>query len=227
MSQLKVISWNIWGGKNLQEIIDCLRETNADIIALQEVLQDEDGKNNNAEEIAKALGYEWVFKSTNTLTPSMSYLLQEQHIESNKQWGNALLSKHPIIENESFILSEKNSRTAIKIVIPFENKNITIFSTHLVHAAHSVEVRLEQVSNLLQLVSNNNTIVAGDFNDIPESESVSNMLNVMYKGADISPTNEDRRIDYIFTTKDIHVIEDGVIHSQASDHLPIYTVITV
>lgn len=227
MSQLKIVSWNIWGGKNIQGIIECLRTANADVIALQEVLQDEDGTNNNAKEIAEALGYEWVFGCTKTLTPSVSYLLQEQHIESNKQWGNALLSKHPITESDFYMLSEKNTRTAIKIVTTFENKNITVFSTHLVHALHAKEIRHEQVSNLLQLIPNNTSIVAGDFNDTPESETILKMETIMNKGSDISSTNNNERIDYIFTTKDIHTIRDEVIYSQASDHLPIYTVIEI
>lgn len=225
MSQLKIISWNIWGGKNLKGIISCLKETSADIIALQEVLEDEDGQNNNAEEIAKELGYNWVFTNTKTLTPSISYLLQKHNINSNKHWGNAILSKHPIIESSSYTLSENNSRTAVKITFEFQDNKIDVFSTHLVHAAHSTEARVEQVENLLKLLSDNSTIVAGDFNDVSESETITKMKEKMKHSEDGFPTNKDKKIDYIFTTKNINITNSGVIKSEASDHLPIYAII--
>lgn len=227
MSQLKIISWNIWGGVNLKEIISCLKETDADIIALQEVLEDENGQNNNAEEIAKELGYNWVFKNTKTLTPSVSYLLQEHNIDSNKHWGNAILSKYPIIEISSYTLSENNSRTAVKITIEFRDNKIDIFSTHLVHAAHPTEARVEQVENLLKLISDNTTIVAGDFNDVSESETIKKMKEIMKDGENTSFTNKDKKIDYIFTTKNINITDSGVIKSEASDHLPIYAIVEI
>ncbi len=227
MSQLKIISWNIWGGKNLPEIINCLKEADADIIALQEVLEDEDGKNNNAEEVAKTLGYNWKFTNTKTLSPSVSYLLQQHDIKSSKHWGNAVLSKHSIINSESHTLSENNSRTALKITIEFEKGNIDILSTHLVHAAHPSDVRVGQVENLLKLISNNNTIIAGDFNDTSESESITKIKERMKCGEDASHTNKDEKIDYIFTTKNINIIKSGVIKSEASDHLPIYAIIEI
>lgn len=53
MAKVKVVSWNIWGGQHLPEILDFLLEFKPDIICLQEVIQDLDGKNNTAETIAR------------------------------------------------------------------------------------------------------------------------------------------------------------------------------
>ena len=39
--------------------------------------------------------------------------------------------------------------------------------------------------------------------------------------------NPDRKLDYIFTTKDLTVINSKVIKTEASDHLPIYSEIKV
>jgi len=59
--KIKVLSWNIWCGTYLEEVIKFLKKADADIIALQEVSIDERG--NLSEIIAKRLGY----KHTNAI----------------------------------------------------------------------------------------------------------------------------------------------------------------
>lgn len=225
MTTLRVLSWNIWGGKNLDEIIECLKEANADIIALQEVLQDVNGNNNGAKTIAEALGYHWVFGRTRTLDPDVSHLLKEHGIQTDKEWGNAVLSKWPISDHEVLFLSEKNQRTAVLAKINIYNTEISVFSTHLVHAAHPTEVRIAQAEYLLKNIPKAKAIIGGDFNDTPESETIVKMETAMKRGEDTTSTNDSRKIDYIFTTGDFEILEEGSIASLASDHLPIYSVI--
>lgn len=55
---VKLLSWNIWGGQYLPEIVDFLKKEKADIIALQEVIEDLNGANNVAKIIAQKLRYE-------------------------------------------------------------------------------------------------------------------------------------------------------------------------
>lgn len=227
MARIKIVSWNIWGGKNLKEIIDCLRVLDADVVALQEVLADEDGANNIAEAIAEALDYEWEFVNTRTLDPSLSFLLQEQKIDCNKQWGNAILSKYPMGESSHYFLSEKSPRMALEAVIEIEDKKLRVFSTHLAHAPHLSEIRVAQAESLLKLISDEPTIVAGDFNDVPESETIQRMDAVLNRGKNVSATNDNKRIDYIFATKDVQIVEDGMVDSQASDHFPLYAIVEI
>ena len=56
--KVKILSWNIWCGTYLDEVTEFLKNANADIIALQEVVEDERG--NLVEIIAKELGYKYV-----------------------------------------------------------------------------------------------------------------------------------------------------------------------
>src|SRR3989344_7052569 len=99
--RLKVLSWNIWGGRYLPQVIDFLKESNADIIGLQEVSRDPGGANNAAEVIGKQLGCRWVYGAIKQLKASEIGLKSEKTIE----WGNAILSKHEIIENKNHPLS--------------------------------------------------------------------------------------------------------------------------
>src|SRR3989338_1956876 len=95
--QLKVLSWNIWGGQYLPQVVDFLKESNADIIGLQEVSQDPGGANNVAEVIGKQLGYRWVYGAIKRLKASEIGWKSEKTME----WGNAILARHEIIENKN------------------------------------------------------------------------------------------------------------------------------
>lgn len=233
MTQLKVLSWNIWGGKNITEIIETLKKADADIVGLQEVLENEDGSNNNAQTIAEALGYDWVYETTTLLTPSMSHLLKEHGIEKNMAWGNAILSKCKIINNKSYILSETHKRIAIEATVKVDDKFLHAISTHLMYAHFQPsEIQTIQVKNLLKIIPEERSIVIGDFNATPETDVIKSMEKVMPdSGNDVGHTytstssGEKYKLDYIFKTKDIKIVSSGTIESKASDHLPIYSII--
>ena len=223
-----VVSWNINGGMDLAGIIACLKEVNADIIGLQEVLQEEDGSNNIAEQIVKTLDYSWAYATTKTLDPSLSFLLKEHKITRHMEWGNAILSKFPITGREVYILSEHRSRTALAANIRLNDKKLTVISTHLAHREHDDAIRDIQIDTLIKATQEEYTIVAGDFNALPTSAAIRKMRR---KFLDVtensSATSGLRKIDYIFTSKEIKCIESGVIHSDASDHLPAYAVLNI
>ena len=228
--RLKVASWNIFGGRDVPGVIRALKSIDADIIGLQEVLTDEDGSNNDAQTIADALGYSWLYAPTELLTPSASYVLTQLGIGKNKWWGNALLSRYPMSGKQVHLLSEVRKRIALEASVAVGGTSLRVFSTHLVHGgAPTALVRLAQAERLLAAVPPSRAIVMGDFNATPESEAVRKMAEVMRH------TDEDlvrytrvahhERLDYIFTTRDIQSVETGVVDSDASDHLPIYAVI--
>src|SRR4051812_3089420 len=54
-SSLKIVSYNIWFNKNLDQVTEVLKKESADVILLQEVDQDPRTKLNAAESIAQAL----------------------------------------------------------------------------------------------------------------------------------------------------------------------------
>lgn len=234
---LKVASWNIFGGKDLPGVIKCLKAIDADIVGLQEVLESEDGSENNARTVADVLGYEWIYEPAKLLTPSQSYVLQELGIGENRQWGNAVLSKFPIKEKRVHALSEVRKRIALEAVVDVGGEDLHFFSTHLVHSLDAAEIRTEQAAALLALVPERRAIVVGDFNAKPETEAIQNMSRVLVQTESdltrftrgmhpevyvtLDPDGKKKRIDYIFITRDLRAVSSDVVDSDASDHLPI------
>lgn len=228
--QLKIVSWNIYGGRKLPEIIKCLTEANADIIGLQEVLEDENGANNGAKAIADVLGYNYTYETTTLLIPSISHLLEKHGIEKNMGWGNAILSKYEISEKNTHVLSRDRKRTALEAAVRVEGKNLHVFSTHLVYASvQPSETQSVQAQNLLKVLPKENGLVMGNFNATPDSKIIEDMKRVMVNTEEdpTTYTADGKKMDYIFSTADIKTISSGTIASQASDHLPIYAIIEI
>ncbi len=245
MTQLKVVSWNIFGGRDVPGVIKGLRELDADIIGLQEVLESEDGGENNAREIAEALGYSWLYAPTQLLVPSSSYVLTQLGIGEKKWWGNALLSRYPMSDKQVHTLSETSKRTALEATVTVDGARLRVLSTHLVHGGErAAEVRNAQVERLVAAISSDvPAIVMGDFNATPESASVKRVGSVLVQTErDLTrPTiglhpelyhgpggaTDRLRLDYIFATSDLSVIETGTFDSDASDHIPVYAILNV
>ncbi len=228
--QLKIVSWNIWGGRKLPEIIQCLSEANPDIIGLQEVLQDEGGANNSAKAIADALGYTYIYETTTLLIPSISHLLEKHGIDKNMEWGNAILSRYPISNRNVHVLSGDRKRTALEGTVTIEDKKLQVFSTHLVYApAQPSHTQTTQMQNLLKVLPKENGLVMGDFNATPDDKIMEDMTGVMVntEGDSTKYTADGKKIDYIFSTMDIKILSSGTLDSQASDHLPIYAIIEI
>ena len=228
--QLKIVSWNIWGGRKLPEIIQCLSEANPDIIGLQEVLQDEGGANNSAKAIADALGYTYIYETTTLLIPSISHLLEKHGIDKNMEWGNAIVSRYPISDRNVHVLSGDRKRTALEGTVTVEGKSLHIFSTHLVYApAQPSEIQAAQAQNLLKVVPKESGLVMGDFNATPDSKIIEDMASAMVntEGDPAKYTADGKKIDYIFSTADIKTLSSGTLDSQASDHLPVYAIIEI
>lgn len=228
MTSLKVVSWNIWGGQKLPEIIEQLKAMQPDVIGLQEVLQDEAGGNNNAKDIAEALGYSYIYETTTLLIPSISKLLEEHHIEKNMEWGNAIVSKYPIQSHAVHVLSQDRKRTAIEAVISVHGTELHVISTHLVYAPEDAsELHTHQIQSLLKIVPTERGIVMGDFNADPKTESIQSIGTILIDSnqGSTEPTSGTDRLDYIFHTNDLKATESGVTPSGASDHSPIYAVI--
>lgn len=237
--QLKILSWNIWGGQYLSQIIDFLKESNADIIGLQEVAQDPGGANNIAQVIAEKLGYKWVYAPTKQLKASEIGWKSEKIME----WGNAILARHKIIESKNHPLSEAHKRFAFEATIQVKTNNLHVFSTHLLHTHQQPsETQEAQADNLIKILPSTRTVVMGDFNAKPDSVAIRKMREVF---ADADPTSIPTwsvypegcpvckpqalniRLDYIFTSRDIEARSFKVENSKGSDHLPVSVLIEI
>ncbi|HUX80980.1 MAG TPA: endonuclease/exonuclease/phosphatase family protein [Candidatus Paceibacterota bacterium] len=226
MKTRTAVTWNIFGGQQLDGVVALLKELNADYIALQEVLQETDGTGNQAQTIAELLGMHMVYAPAHVLTPGGSYVLDYFGISRPMDWGNAILSVHPILAHRVHHLSEDHHRIALEATISVDGANCSVFSTHLVggHSESLDALRLAQARELVSQVPANRALVMGDFNANAQSDvfmALSTVLTSSEPDPRRVPTRKGEQIDYIFTTPDFRVQSTEMPRSSASDHFPL------
>lgn len=139
----------------LQSIIDFVRAVDPDVMGLIEV--DEGSfrsrRQNQAEQIARALGHYHTYRSKYAETSMARWLPVV-----SKQ-GNAFLSRDTITDARFHYFSEGAKR----LVIELELEHVTLF---LVHLALRFRIRHHQLNDLYRLVKDSRkpVVVAGDFN---------------------------------------------------------------
>lgn len=236
---IRVMSWNIWHGEFLEEVIKTLKNSRADIIALQEV-SDYPDQPRMALRIAEALGYHHAYYRAFT---------SDRHDPPHDQ-GNAVLSRFELTGTSGHFLSgldvyagtaETEPRIAVKTGVRLGNTELTVLNTHLAHTVDlsSCETRLRQIDELLSHVEPERMVLLGDFNVEPGSEELQKVSRVL-ANADPAPTvptaflydhdtSDSRhvrtepqvRIDHIFVTPDVKVKALGILDTVASDHYPL------
>jgi beta-glucosidase len=146
-----------------QQIIAELRARQPDVIALQEVLQTAELQN-QAQALAEALGYRFVFFSTDPQANVHRY-------------GNALLTRLPIAKQAQVDLAPLDDhRTAGMLRLRSEGGDVDVYVTHLHWTDDGGAIRATQIQDLLAFIARNSGdgtahVVAGDFNapvDAPE-----------------------------------------------------------
>ena len=162
--ELSVMTYNIWHDREdwparRTLMLAGLAELNPDVLGLQEVLQHSQLPN-QAATIATELGYEMFFSSVDPP-------------ENEKRYGNAILTRHPIIASSLHRLAPHNDyRTVAHVVIEVDGLPIDIYNTHLHHTFEGGAIRAEQIADLLAFVdrtrSSTQTIIMGDFNASPD-----------------------------------------------------------
>jgi endonuclease/exonuclease/phosphatase family metal-dependent hydrolase len=227
--KLKILSWNIWIDGFLEKWEDFLRTSDADIIGLQEVKDDDVERDIIA--VLTKLGYNHTFARTEQVWDGKAY-----------RHGPAIFSKFPIITSEKIQLETGDGeRAAAYAQIDANGTTLHVFSTHLIHTHQQPSEQQEaQTNKLLSKLPQKRVIVMGDFNATPESASIQAM-KMMLSDTDRSssptwsmypegcgkcnPQGIDTRLDYIFVSKDIKTSLFEVGKSDGSDHLPISVVV--
>ncbi len=218
------MSWNIWVDGHFDKLKEYLKTADADIIGLQEVKDDDPGR--DVIGFLTGLGYQHVFARTEQVWDGMTY-----------RHGPAVFSKFPIIHSETYRIDEQDERAAARADVDVNGTTLHIFSTHLVHTHQKPSAKQEaQVARLIEKLPPDHVIVMGDFNATPESAAIQAMRKVLRdtdpsdaptwsvypKGCgSCSPTAIETRLDYIFVSDDLETSSFEVGRSDASDHLPV------
>ncbi|HEY9183698.1 MAG TPA: endonuclease/exonuclease/phosphatase family protein [Salegentibacter sp.] len=235
--EIKVISYNIHHANppsqpdsiDIDAIVRVIKDQDADLVALQEVDSgtERSGEGNQAAMIAEKLNMYFYFSK------ALNF--------NGGEYGNAILSKYPIEEAETHPLpndpeadTEDRVMATGKIRLPGGNK-IIFASTHLDYKANSPS-RIRQLKRILEIVEKMNlpVILAGDFNDVPGSETIDLLTSAFRLSCNNCPPTipviaPSRAIDFIaykhpqqkFSTKAHKVIEE----TYASDHRPVFALI--
>ncbi len=191
-----------------------IRKMNPDIVALQEVDKETLRTKgvNQVEKLASLTGYEYfVFRR------SMPY--------NNGEYGLAVMSRYPIIANESYPLPfrgnlEPRSLLITRIKLDENDGYITLADTHL--CSQSEENRIDQVRRINSILSGveEPVFLAGDFN----ARKGDDPMRLMWSRGWLDLSDAHSRIDYILSREKNGVkvtgstmLEDRV----TSDHFPI------
>jgi len=225
--KIKVISWNIKFGEEIDAAITELQEAeelrNADILLLQEM--DEVG----VERIAKSLKYNYI------------YFPASIHTHHNKDFGNAILSRWPVGEAEKVILPHPNPknqqiRIAARGQVEIGSRNVLVYSVHTETAWLSRAKRADQIDTLLADIPPNEryVIVGGDFNTLTQEDvqtlqeqfEQANLARVSANaGCTFNPGGVELQFDHLFA-RGITAIQSGVTsNTEASDHLPLWATV--
>ena len=205
--------------RDYEIIAEAIRRENPEIVGLNEVCGGGAYPNYaHAEKLSELTG--------------MPYYYFAQAITiSGGGYGNAFLSRIPILETETVMIPNPPVRgytgyyeTRCILKAKLEG-GITVLVTHM---GLNPDEHESAVKTVLENVTDEKCILMGDFNMTPENNLLSPIYGQMmdtatkFSGKKLSwpSDNPQRKIDYIFVSKDIHVFSADIPEIIASDHRP-------
>lgn len=144
-------------------------------------------------------------------------------------YGNALLSKIPIVSAETVMIPDPvvatpyfETRAILKVKL---SNGVTVLVTHM---GLSSEEQQNAVQTVVESIADDKCILMGDFNTTPEDPKLLPIREQMndtatcFDAPKLSFPSDapDRKIDYIFVSKDITVLSADIPEIVASDHRP-------
>lgn len=205
---MKIISYNIHRGMNasnvftLNKIIDYLKQTDADVICLQEVLYSQ------FLFLKKSLKVYGEF-GANVNSKALKY-------------GIAILSKNKILhKSHVFLKSQGEQRGFLYTNIFFASGCIDVINTHL---GLNKDERKEQVNEIINYTKrlSKSLIICGDFNEKNIFINTFNDSSIYTNNHNIETFKKSiARIDYILVDKSLCIDKYKVEKINLSDHYPI------
>ena len=163
-----------------------------------------------------------------SLTGMKHYFGKAINVMGVAPYGNGLLSKYPLVSAETIKIPDPakktgdsmyESRAIIKAVID-AGKRYTVLVTHM---GLNLDERESAVKTLLSVAPDENCIIMGDFNCTPDCKELSPLFD-KYVCADTDtltfPSDKPTiKIDYIFVSRDVEIVNKGTTTAVVSDHL--------
>jgi len=226
---VRVMSYNlhfgfdIRGWSDLEGIARAIEASGAEVVGLQEVSRG------------------WYVNGSTDMLAWLQRRLRMPHARfagaSDEIWGNAVLSRYPIVASEVMQLPREGvplRRNALAVELDLgAGRRLGVVVTHLHHVEgpEGARVRLAQLPPLLERVAGRpGTVLLGDFNAEPDSAEIALVRGAGLTDAFVAgggrPADEgtwpsdrpDRRIDYIWLSGDLAASGFAATAGTASDH---------
>lgn len=232
MGNLTLMTYNVFSGRTLDGRydlggkIETIRTVSPDILGLNEVHlnTNHSGKTSQTELYAEALGYKHRF-----------FARAIDH--DGGEYGIALLSRFPLISCRTVPVpltppdkaeATFEPRVHIDAVLDADGKKIRVLTSHY---GLSHQERVHAVSETIRLSKEPiPTVFMGDLNAEPDDPVLASLFEYFCDTAQSLGRSEtltfrsdapDRRIDYIFVTRDFKVLRMYVPAVAESDHRPV------
>jgi endonuclease/exonuclease/phosphatase family metal-dependent hydrolase len=205
-------------------IADVIREMEADVVALQEVIGAGPSGAGQAEEIGAALGMGWVMHSVRQLR--------------NHHFGNVVLSRYPVVHHGHYELTWRTCEERACHRVDLDLGNDAVLHVYNVHLGTAVLERRYQAARLAAFVHDHRIrgpkVILGDFNEWMKGLATKT-LSALFKSIDIAQHLRRKRtypglfpllhLDHIYYEGDVTVRRIELVRTRkalmASDHLPL------
>lgn len=245
---VKVMSFNIAHGLGMDGVTDLERtagvieDSCATVIGLQEVDRFFGERSSFMDQV------KWLGERLGMYTAYGANLdfVSDQADKPNQQYGNAILSKYPILYSKNHHMTavkqwygNDEQRGVLEAVIEIDGKAVSVYNAHLSLKDEELKLSVDEILVLTEK-SEFPCIVMGDFNAPPFYAPIRKM-NRYFTDAFLKMKNGDAytypapysytktdvelkpitRIDYIFFSPGLEVLQTAAISTNVSDHLPI------
>lgn len=241
---MKILTWNAWYKEDPKNILELLQNTEWDVCCLQEITLGfhSDANSDVAGYLTESLGIEGHF------------VVAQSWNDNERSQGNLILSKLPIKNTFSYFIQDYNDDPEPsfsdegRVVVGIELENsIKILTTHMSYTPEFTETEKKNMESkrLLDYLATITSpfVIAGDLNAVSTSDLVTKLHS---KYINLSPDLSEPtwttkpfshegfevdtlsyRLDYIFGSNMIELINSKIISTKYSDHLPIITEVKV
>lgn len=235
---MKVIQLNIWGGKLGLQIIDFLKTEKPDIVCLQEV-NDLPGRSgykffSTLDEIRDKSGFKY---------SAMSASYSSRYMERELMYGNAIVSNLPLEYSQTIFTrgefknhfdiekDDGNIRNLQVARVKSPGGELNILNHHGHHIKNS-KLGDDETARQMRIIADEvaklqgPTVLCGDFNLSPESESIKiidqKLTNLSVKNGLKNTYNQfgtsSAVCDYIFVNDQVEVTSFKMSNEIVSDH---------
>ncbi len=201
---------------------EAIRSTGADVVGLNETYAEGSvfRKKAQAETVAQALGWHWYFAEAIRLRQG--------------GYGNSIISKYPLTNARTVPIPDPKprrykgyyeTRCVLRCTAQTEEGPLEFAVTHF---GLNPDEQKNAVDTVSGLILPERFVLMGDFNVRPGNPALSPIRDRLADTADAPGGNRptfpadapDRKIDYIFVSKDVRVLSADVPELVVSDHRP-------